>query len=165
MKMWVHTAHIQKSKIFCIQLQLGPESSVRLWSKFTYITYVWRPIYLKFLDGFSCYGTHLKAYCLLLDLPRFCKAESLSYWKIRLTRDLVGSVFIIAGIGSYNKIGVDASSLSTQFSVTVRLSFTKCRQIKDQVTSFQMSPITWKSTEELQIYWPSNKGDISKFAS
>ena len=32
---------------------------------------------------------------------------------------------------SYNKIGVDASSLSTQFSVTVRLSFTKCRQIQD----------------------------------
>ena len=57
-----------------------------------------------------------------------------------------------------NKIAVDASSLSTQFSVTARLSFTKCRQIKDQATSFEMSPITWKSIEELRRYRPSNTG-------
>ena len=64
-----------------------------------------------------------------------------------------------------NKSGVDASYLWTQFSVTARLSFTKCRQIKDRTTTFQMSPLTWKSIEEHGRFRPSNIGEISKFAS
>ena len=32
-----------------------------------------------FLNGFSSYGTHFKAYCLVIDFPRVWKTELLSY--------------------------------------------------------------------------------------
>ena len=52
--------------------QLSKKSTGRLWSEFTYITYVWGPDSPMFLDGFSRYGAHFKAYCLNFNLPTFC---------------------------------------------------------------------------------------------
>ena len=40
----------------------------------------------------------------------------------------------------------------TQFSVTVLLSFKKCWQFKNKLTSFKMSPIAWKSLMALGRY-------------
>ena len=47
-----------------------------------------------------------------------------------------------------NKSAVKSASLSTGFSVTVRLNFTKYWDFKVRWLCFQMSPLTWKSIEE-----------------
>ena len=65
------------------------------WSDLCYTTYVWGLVSPNFLDRFSSYGTHFKAYCLLFDFPTFGEAESHSYWKLSRYRGRVDANFII----------------------------------------------------------------------
>ena len=64
-------------------------------------------------------------------------------------------------IGPVNKNWSDKVSSLSDFSFTELLSFTNSWEIKDQAISFQMSPITWKSIEELRRFKPSNIGGIT----
>ena len=105
---------------------------------------------LKILDWFGRYGCQMKASYLLFYILTFCQALVLSYWEISKRRGTVLSVFITKAIDSVHRSAVALVSLTIDFSVIIRLSFTKCRQFKDQIASFHLTPITSKSVQYLQ---------------